>query len=158
MTERVENLVPCGSCTACCRGEAIFLYPEHGDDPAEYETKMFRGRVILAHQLNGDCVYLDRLKGCTIHDRRPHICRKLDCRTLLLLPPHVLKANISPAVIQAGKKQLKKALRDMKNKQRLRELHSRQLKRGQIVFDDLRLYHPDYGSLVDFIESGDEKQ
>ena len=33
------NLLPCGTCTMCCRGEAIFLYPEDGDNPGLYRTR-----------------------------------------------------------------------------------------------------------------------
>lgn len=75
--------VPCGTCTECCKGDAIFLHPECGDDPAQYETENYQGRTILKHHPNGDCVYLDRQRGCTIHDRRPTICREMDCRIIV---------------------------------------------------------------------------
>lgn len=80
---RPTRLVACGSCTSCCRGDAIFLHPECGDDTSRYETEKYRGRTILAHKDNGDCIYLDRDHGCTIHDRRPTICREMDCVVLL---------------------------------------------------------------------------
>lgn len=80
---RPTRLVPCGNCTACCQGDAIFLHPECGDDPKKYQTERYEGRTILAHAENGDCIYLDREKGCTIHAARPTICREMDCRELL---------------------------------------------------------------------------
>lgn len=83
ISNRPTRNVPCGTCTACCQGDAIFMHPECGDDPSQYETEMYEGRVILKHKPNGDCIYLDRAKGCTIHERRPAICRELDCRELI---------------------------------------------------------------------------
>jgi Fe-S-cluster containining protein len=77
--------VPCGSCRACCRRDGIVLYPEHGDEPALYETVTeihpLTGRptLMLARKRNGDCLYLGDT-GCTIHDRAPAICREFDCR------------------------------------------------------------------------------
>lgn len=59
------------------------MHPECGDDASQYLTEMYEGRVILQHKPNGDCIYLDREKGCTIHERRPVVCRELDCRLIL---------------------------------------------------------------------------
>ena len=36
---------------------------------------------MLDHKSNGDCIYLGDT-GCTIHARRPQMCRELDCRIL----------------------------------------------------------------------------
>jgi len=83
--QRPTRFVPCGSCNECCRNDAIFMHPECGDDPATYETEPYEGRVILKHKDNGDCIYLDRATGCTIHERRPVVCRELDCRELVNL-------------------------------------------------------------------------
>lgn len=80
---RETRNVPCGTCNECCRGDAIFIHPECGDDAALYKTEPYKGRVILQHQPNGDGIYLDRSKGCTIHATRPTICRELDCRTIV---------------------------------------------------------------------------
>ena len=80
---RPMRLVPCGTCTECCHGDAIFMHPECGDVPANYETDSYEGRLILKHKPNGDCIYLDRSAGCTIHSRRPVICREMDCRILV---------------------------------------------------------------------------
>ena len=80
--------VPCGPCRACCRSEAIALFPEDGDDVASYEHELISfpgiGEVaVLKHKPNGDCIYLDR-DGCSIHHRRPEICRVFDCRAFYL--------------------------------------------------------------------------
>jgi len=80
---RPTRTVACGTCNVCCRGDAIFLHPECGDDVSQYATVEYEGRTILDHQPNGDCIYLDRAKGCTIHARRPTVCRELDCRALV---------------------------------------------------------------------------
>lgn len=72
----------CGGCVECCRGDAIFLHPECGDDVSMYDWEPYEGRPILKHKPNGDCIYLGD-KGCTIHDRAPVICRELDCRLLV---------------------------------------------------------------------------
>lgn len=80
---RPIRIVNCGSCNECCRNDAIFMHPECGDNPADYDTEMYEGRLILKHKPNGDCIYLDREKGCTIWDRRPTICKELDCRLLV---------------------------------------------------------------------------
>jgi Fe-S-cluster containining protein len=84
MTLLPRTEVPCGSCTRCCKGEAVMLMPEEGDNLASYEHEMadlpFDGRrAILKRKPNGDCVYLGET-GCTIYDRAPAICRHFDCR------------------------------------------------------------------------------
>jgi hypothetical protein len=56
------------------------LLPE--DNPAEFETEphpWIAGAVMLAHQPDGRCIYL-AADHCTIHERRPQLCRALDCR------------------------------------------------------------------------------
>jgi Fe-S-cluster containining protein len=92
--------VPCDGCTACCRdGMLVYIDPE--DDPmAEYETTMEpSGRAHLKHRPNGDCLYLDRKRGCTIHDRRPLMCRAYDCRDALRL---MRSAGLSDLTILAA--------------------------------------------------------
>jgi len=78
------NLLPCGECTKCCHGEAVFLYPEDGDNPGLYRTRKvwhaLENRPAYAlEQRNGACVYLGA-QGCTIYDKRPSLCRSYDCR------------------------------------------------------------------------------
>lgn len=81
---------PCNGCTACCKGDAIWLHPELGDDPSQYETVEYHHPLtgetglILEHKQDGSCVYLDRDIGCTIYEKRPAICREFDCRGFYL--------------------------------------------------------------------------
>jgi uncharacterized protein len=83
-----RRVVPCNGCVACCRTQKAILHPQYGDDVASYqavETTMADGRpeVMLARKDNGECVYLGE-KGCTIHNRAPWVCRRFDCRKLVL--------------------------------------------------------------------------
>ena len=80
---RPTRHVNCNGCTACCEGDVIYIHPECGDDPDQYITEpVGDGRLTLARRPNGDCVYLDRKHGCTIWERRPIVCRELDCGEL----------------------------------------------------------------------------
>lgn len=75
------SAVPCNGCTRCCeRGGMVRLLP--ADNPADYQTEphpLARGQLMLAHKPNGKCIYLAE-KGCSIHDRKPQMCREMDCR------------------------------------------------------------------------------
>lgn len=82
--EPISFDVPCGGCTLCCQDDAVRIHPELGDDATAYRTEMCDGVLCLTHKLNGDCIYLERGTGCTIHSRRPAVCRELDCRVFLL--------------------------------------------------------------------------
>ena len=74
--------VPCGTCRACCRHDRIFLGPR--DDPRAYRWHLEGGYPVLDRLPNGDCVYLTE-QGCGMHGRAPEICRRMDCRILVLL-------------------------------------------------------------------------
>lgn len=85
--------MPCNGCVACCKREAIMLFPERGDKIEDYETvpmwlpnvgkELFGGdRVRLKQKENGECLYLGE-SGCTIWDKAPVICREFDCRKFL---------------------------------------------------------------------------
>lgn len=77
------NPLDCGSCTHCCQNhQGIVLAEDLGDDPAHYEGLLdFKaGLAFLKTKPNGDCVFLDRKKGCTAYDLRPTVCRWYDCR------------------------------------------------------------------------------
>lgn len=77
--------VPCNGCTLCCHNDAVRLYPDEVD---RYDTEphwLNPSLRMLAHQANGDCIYLGA-DGCTIHDRRPRLCRTMDCRTFARMP------------------------------------------------------------------------
>jgi hypothetical protein len=74
--------VPCNGCTLCCHGDAIRLLPQ--DDASAYLTEPhdhYPGQLMLAHKANRDCVYLGE-SGCTIHDKKPLMCREMDCRNV----------------------------------------------------------------------------
>jgi len=73
----------CGTCRSCCQNNpGLFIIKELGDDPALYEGYLEErdGIPLIKTKSNGDCVFLDREKGCTAYDIRPSLCRKYDCR------------------------------------------------------------------------------
>lgn len=79
-------LVPCGGCTLCCRDTDISLL--HADDSASFSMMDSGGQQVIERTPDGACVYLGGT-GCTIHDRKPMMCRAMDCRPLA----HVLTAD-----------------------------------------------------------------
>ena len=115
-----EAIVPCNGCQACCTNELLILHPEHGDRPGDYLTKVvrhpFTGEIVLGLQQkdNGDCIYLGE-RGCTIHERRPAMCREFDCRRfvegLLAMPRAerrriMREGHVTKDVVEAGKARL----------------------------------------------------
>ena len=122
LLERATRIVPCGKCVACCQGDAIILHPEDGDDVSLYKTEVHDGRLMLAHKYNKDCYYLDRKKGCTIHNYRPLVCREFDCAVIMLEDPRIYTRMASPAVIRAGKKRIKKLRVKIKRRNNLKKL------------------------------------
>lgn len=76
--------VACGSCTKCCTGNAVYMFPEFGDHPEFYDTvaafNPITGRMgaMLDHRADGSCGYLTA-KGCGIWAVRPAVCRGFDC-------------------------------------------------------------------------------
>lgn len=86
--------VPCNGCTRCCKGDALRLLP--GDNPDEYLTEphdFIPGALMLAHKANRECIYLGP-SGCTIHDRRPLMCREMDCRLIAKLTTYTQARKI----------------------------------------------------------------
>lgn len=78
--------VPCNGCTACCQHDALRLRPDMGDDLSQYEHEphdTWPDQRMLAHKPDGSCIYLTPT-GCGIHERRPYMCRTMDCRLLPL--------------------------------------------------------------------------
>jgi Fe-S-cluster containining protein len=110
MTDEVKTAnVPCNGCTACCQGDLIILKPHLGDVAQDYTTYFDGQNFILEHKKNRDCIYLDRSKGCTIYDRRPVVCRGLDCRFILkldkkTLADYVQKGMLTKRLVKAAKK------------------------------------------------------
>ena len=77
------NPVPCNGCTIWCHGDAVRLLESYGDD-SRYHTQphpYLPGARMIAHQPNGDCVYLGP-GGCRIHEYKPQMCREMDCRLI----------------------------------------------------------------------------
>jgi len=112
----IERNVPCNGCVACCQNDMMYLHPEDGDDPAIYEgnTRECNGRTALKHKENGDCIYLDRDSGCTIHDKRPAVCRSMDCRIFAGLPKHeqnqlVLHGRVHASIFRMGRRKLRES-------------------------------------------------
>lgn len=108
--------VPCNGCTLCCQNDMIFLHPEMGDDPAQYETVEARhpftgqmGHMVAKKPGSTDCIYLGE-GGCTIHGRAPSICRVFDCgklfasRTRAERRRDVSNGLITRAVIDQGRR------------------------------------------------------
>lgn len=73
--------VPCNGCTACCKHDRVFLGPR--DDPKAYRWHVEHGYAVLDRQADGSCVYLSA-NGCSIHDKAPSICKRMDCRVLYM--------------------------------------------------------------------------
>jgi Fe-S-cluster containining protein len=81
--------VPCGSCTKCCTGRQMIILMPGIDDPVRYRIAWDdHGNIVLQHEPNGDCTYLQDGK-CSIHGKQPFVCRSFDCRhTYLDLMEH----------------------------------------------------------------------
>lgn len=88
--ERLEQLkkepstVPCNGCTACCIHDHVILGPK--DNPKDFQFHVEDGYAVLDRKPDGSCIYLTPT-GCGIHGRAPDICRRMDCRVLVLLTP-----------------------------------------------------------------------
>lgn len=108
----INNSVPCNGCTECCQDDAIYLHPELGDKASQYETQVLDGKYALAHNEQGNCIYL-KSSGCSIWDRRPAICREMDCAIFLLISDYRLREYIKGgyirfSIIRAAEKRLKR--------------------------------------------------
>lgn len=78
----------CTQCGKCCTGapgyvwvneeEQIALARFRGEPLREFTglyTRPARGKVTLREKENGDCVFYDRDRGCTVYAVRPRQCR-----------------------------------------------------------------------------------
>jgi Fe-S-cluster containining protein len=78
----------CTQCGKCCTGDPGFVWVD--DDEIDklaaargmvrHEfvamfTHKTRGRVSLRERANGDCIFYDAAKGCTVYAQRPKQCR-----------------------------------------------------------------------------------
>lgn len=89
----------CHSCTRCCRGWHVELAPDEAarigslkwpDADPLHGAKVLdrlRGRPVIAHRANGDCVFLNASNGlCRIHEQFGASRKPLGCR---LFPFHI---------------------------------------------------------------------
>jgi hypothetical protein len=80
--------VDCTGCAApCCTGFDFITLDPDVDDLTQYETRPLEdGGVGLQQRADGACIYF--VEGrCSIHPRRPAICRHFDCRIYHMVPP-----------------------------------------------------------------------
>jgi Fe-S-cluster containining protein len=114
-----QSHTPCADCTLCCQGDAIILQPE--DDIGSYITSREivalpsgeQVKTVLLHKDNGDCIYLDRKTGCTIHHRKPLRCQQFDCKHLLKYSKSKRKqmiraGNLKAEILQAARERMKR--------------------------------------------------
>jgi uncharacterized protein len=78
----------CTQCGHCCTGDPGYVWvtdeeiakiaASRGEDRREFEalyTRKSRGKVTLREKANGDCVFYEHGRGCTIYKVRPAQCR-----------------------------------------------------------------------------------
>lgn len=78
----------CTQCGDCCTGEPGFVWvtdeeiaaiAEFRKEPVGEVTQLYtrrsKGRRTLKEKANGDCVFFERGRGCTIYSVRPPQCR-----------------------------------------------------------------------------------
>lgn len=112
-TERAS--VPCGTCNACCHGDAVTLRPDHGDHLDDYLYEMAALPVFglwpVLKKVDGHCVYLKDGR-CSIWSRAPAVCRAFDCRRFYLSRSRAERRRMvreglgGQAVMKAGKDRL----------------------------------------------------
>lgn len=74
----------CKNCTTCCQwgGELKTRVTILPMERSEYIMHSDTSMKLKAKE-NGDCIYLDRKTGCTIHNISPINCKKFNCLELL---------------------------------------------------------------------------
>jgi hypothetical protein len=78
----------CTQCGKCCTGDPGFVWVDDAEidklaaargmvrhEFVAVHTHKTRGRVSLREKANGDCVFYDRDRGCTVYPVRPKQCR-----------------------------------------------------------------------------------
>jgi uncharacterized protein len=78
----------CTQCGKCCTGEPGFVWVSEdeltalakfrGEKESEFAavyTRTAKGRRTLREKADGDCIFYDRKKGCTVYSVRPGQCR-----------------------------------------------------------------------------------
>jgi Fe-S-cluster containining protein len=102
-----DSVVPCGGCTACCRGSHfIHVGPEETDALAHIPRELLfpaphrpPGHLLMGYDERGHCPMLvdDR---CTIYEHRPRACRTYDCR--IFAATGVDPADDGPAKVEVA--------------------------------------------------------
>jgi hypothetical protein len=116
-----ESRVACNGCTACCKHDRVYLDPRKDDlATLKWHTEFVGGLpgaadpipvAVLDRKDDGSCVYLTDT-GCSIHGSAPSICKRMDCRVLLLLTQPSIREHrerINPQMIhvyKAGRERL----------------------------------------------------
>lgn len=79
--------IACGSCRACCLRDVVKLHPKLDDiDTFDWHVEQDAAGnqfAVLDRNEDGSCVYLGA-GGCTIHERKPMVCRAFDCRVIYM--------------------------------------------------------------------------
>lgn len=114
-----EPDVPCNGCTACCRNFEMIRLDERDDiDPEDMVGAIMQDGsrwVVLKHQENGDCIYLQDGK-CSVYEKRPLVCRQYDCRF-----EHIV-GLFAPETLDSKKDHENFDLRSIEGKNRLHTL------------------------------------
>lgn len=75
--------VPCGDCTACCRGDFRIKLTGYESVTLDCDRDPETNEAFLRRQPNGDCRYL--VDGrCATYRTRPQACRIYDCRGMAI--------------------------------------------------------------------------
>ena len=79
---RIPADVPCGECRLCCSG-AYELSEVH---PYEKAALGLPVETPMLNEPGKPCRFLSE-SGCSVHEKRPAMCRIFDCRMQALMPP-----------------------------------------------------------------------
>ncbi|MBF0201437.1 MAG: YkgJ family cysteine cluster protein [Desulfamplus sp.] len=83
-----DDIFKCRMCGSCCSGfggtyvsreECLAISQFIGCDPASFREKycsVSGSGYVLATSEDGNCIFFDDKKGCTIHPVKPPMCRK----------------------------------------------------------------------------------
>ena len=118
----------CHDCHQCCVEETVLLTPEDNRNEFKYDT-VYNSEFeqpVLRQKKNGECIYLDEEKQCSIYENRPKICKAFDCRVNeFILKKIGIKSRdlgIKPILIIIGRKKLEEF--PMTEKQQFNKIHS----------------------------------
>ena len=76
----IESNVDCTGCSGkCCQVYEIIEITSKEAQSLEHDISIYDGRFFLKRK-DDKCFYQADNGLCTIHDRRPKVCRSYDCR------------------------------------------------------------------------------